>query len=275
MIERRHDIPRVKDVFPIMTGIFSHMNYELPMDAAQMDLLFYTDYGLKTICPLVLTFVDMEDEPPLTDEKLTLLATMLLNKYRRKWERDKEVAQLEYDPAHNFLDEYGETGSSTEDESSSKNGSETYNETIDTDNTSTRTDNLSHVDAGNYSNSDTGSNAQNRFGLNSSTAVGVTSGSDSVTSSGTNGNTRTDSGTQTIRDVRDEDRHITDTKNEGNTIDNDKTYQKEGYHRGNIGNITTQKLLLEEIELWRWNFVDEILRDARDFLTLPLYSRTI
>lgn len=275
MIERRHDIPRVKDVFPIMTGIFSHMNYELPMDAAQMDLLFYTDYGLKTICPLVLTFVDMEDEPPLTDEKLTLLATMLLNKYRRKWERDKEVAQLEYDPAHNFLDEYAETGSATEDETSRKNGNETYDESIDTNNTNTRTDNLSHVDAGNYSNSDTGSNAQNRFGLNSSTPVGVTSGSDSITSNGTNGNTRTDTGTQTIRDVRDEDRHITDSKSEGNVIDNDKTYEKEGYHRGNIGNITTQKLLLEEIELWRWNFVDEILRDARDFFTLPLYSRTI
>ena len=273
MIERRYDIPRVKDTFPMISGIFSHMQYELPMDPSQMDLLFYTDYGLKTICPLVMTF-KREDEM-LDNQALTLLATMLVNKYRRKWDRDKEVAQLEYDPIHNYLDEYGETGSNTEDETTRENKTETWTETIDTNNRYTRTDNLTQVDSGTFSSSDTGSDAQNRYGLNSSNPVGVTTGSDSVTSSGTNGNTRTNTGTLTNAEVRDEDRGITQTTSGGESKDNDKSYEKEGYHRGNIGNISAQKLLLEEIELWRWNFVEEILHDARDFFTLPLYSHSL
>lgn len=269
MIEHIKHIPNVKECFPMLNSIFSNMNYELPMDPAQMDLLFYTDFGLKTVCPLVLTL--KEDDATLTNEKLILLATMLLNKYKNKWDRDQAVAQAEYDPMHNYLDEYAETGSNTEDESGSENSSETWNESIDGHNSMTRTDNLSQVDSGSFSSTDTATDHQDRFGLNSTTAVGVTEGGNSVTNSGTNGNTRTNTGTQTDAEVRDEDRYITDTKGITTTKDNDKTHQKEGYHRGNIGNISTQKLLIEEIDLWRWNVVDEMLRDARDFLTIPIY----
>lgn len=269
MIEHIKRIPNVKECFPMLNSIFSKMNYVLPMDSAQMDLLFYTDFGLKTVCPLVVTLKG--DDATLTEEKLILLATMLLNKYRNKWDRDQAVAQAEYDPMHNYLDEYAEAGSATEDESGSENSTETWNESIDAHNTYTLTDNLTQIDSGSYSSSDSGTNSQNRFGLNSSTSVGVTEGADGSTSSGTNGNTRTNTGTQTNGEVRDEDRNISDTKGITTTKDNDKTHQKEGYHRGNIGNISTQKLLIEEIDLWRWNVVDEMLRDARDFLTIPIY----
>lgn len=269
MIEHVAATPRVKDVFPSINGLFSHSSYSFPMDPGQMDLLFYTDFGLKTIAPLVDTLLAGDEQ--LSEAKLTLLGTMLVNKYRNKWDRDKAVAQSEYDPMHNYLDEYHETGANTEDGSDRTQESGSWSDSIDTDNTSTRTDNLTEGDSGSFSNSDSGTNAQNRFGLNSSTAVGVTSGSDSITSSGTNSNTHTNTGTQTVRDIRNEDRVITDSRNETVTVDHDKTHEKTGYHRGNIGNISTQKLLLEEIELWKWNFVDEILRDARDFLTLPIY----
>ena len=269
MIEHIKHIPTVKECFPMLNSIFSKMNYALPMDPSQMDLLFYTDFGLKTVCPLVLTLKG--DDATLTNEKLTLLATMLLNKYRNKWDRDQAVAQAEYDPMHNYLDEYAETGSISEDETATNSSTETWVEGIDAHNSYTRTDNLSQTDSGTFSSTDTGTDHQDRFGLNSATAVGVTEGGNSVTSSGTNGNTRTNTGTQTDAEVRDEDRNITDTKSGRNTVDNDKLHSKEGYHRGNIGNISTQKLLLEEIDLWRWNLADEILRDARDFLTIPIY----
>ena len=270
MIERKEHIPIVKEVFPLVGSIFSKMNYELPMDASQMDLLFYTDFGLKTICPLVLALKG--DNTTLSNEALTLLATMLLNKYKVKWDHDVAVAQAEYDPIHNYLDEYSESGSVSEDETATNSSSETWVESIDGHNSLTRTDNLSQVDSGSFSSTDTGTDHQDRYGLNSATAVGVTEGGNSVTSSGSNGNTRTNTGTQTDAEIRDEDRNITDTKSGRNTVDNDKLHSKEGYHRGNIGNISTQKLLIEEIDLWRWNVVDEILRDARDFLTLPMYN---
>lgn len=269
MIEHITRIPNVKECFPMLNSIFSRMNYALPMDPSQMDLLFYTDFGLKTVSPLVVTLKG--DDATLTNEKLILLATMLLNKYRNKWDRDKAVAQAEYDPMHNYLDEYSESGSMSEDETATNSSTDTWVESIDANNTYTLTDNLTQVDSGSFSSTDAGTNSQNRFGLNSATSVGVTEGADGNTSSGTNGNTRTNTGTQTNGEVRDEDRNITDTKSGTNTVDNDKSHSKEGYHRGNIGNISTQKLLLEEIDLWRWNVVDEMLRDARDFLTIPIY----
>lgn len=269
-MEHRPKIKRIKDVFPILNGLFSHSPYSFPIDPGQMDLLFYTDFGQKSIAPLVSNLLG--DEESLNEAKLSLLGTMLVNKYKTKWDRDKAVAEAEYDPIHNYLDEYHEEGAATEDESNTSQESGLWNETIDTNNTSTRTDNLTESDSATFNNTDSGNNTQNRYGLNSSTAVPVTSGTDGVTSNGTNSNTRTNTGTQTIGDIRDEERGITDSRNENVTRDNDKTHERTGYHKGNIGNISTQKLLLEEIDLWKWNFTDEILRDARDFLTLPIYS---
>jgi hypothetical protein len=246
------------------------MDYDgLPLEPEQMDILFFTDFGLKTVSPLV-TNLNGDDET-LSEANLMLIAEMLLSKYRNKWDRDNAVARAEYDPMHNYLDEYHEEGTINEDESEQSTQNEQWDETIDTNNTTTRTDNLTQGDSGSYSDSDNGTNAQNRFGLNSATAVPVTSGSDAVTSSGTNSNTRTNTGTQTIGDVRDEERHITDARTDNSTRDNDKAHEKDGYHKGNIGNISTQKLLLEEIDLWRWNLTDEILHDARDFLTIQIY----
>ena len=46
---------------------------------------------------------------------------------------------------------------------------------------------------------------------------------------------------------------------------------RSGRHFGNIGNLTSQKQLKEEIELWKWNYVETILNDAKDFLCLDTY----
>lgn len=42
-------------------------------------------------------------------------------------------------------------------------------------------------------------------------------------------------------------------------------------HKGNIGNFTPQQLIKQEIELWRWNFIDEVLDDVKDFISIPIY----
>ena len=74
----------------------------------------------------------------------------------------------------------------------------------------------------------------------------------------------------------DDDRVIQGTKRttgtEGNESSSDRTRNREFTHLGNIGNQTTQQLLTEEIELWRWNFIQEVLNDVKDFLTLPVYD---
>lgn len=43
-------------------------------------------------------------------------------------------------------------------------------------------------------------------------------------------------------------------------------------HKGNIGNLTPQQLIQQEINLWRWNFIEEVLNDVKNFITLPIYS---
>lgn len=270
MIDKKKHIPIVKDIFPSTNGIFSSMNFNLPIDGSQMDLMFYTDYGYKAICPFVL-YVKGDDET-LNSEKISLISTMLLNKYRNKWERYNDIISAEYNPIHNYLDEYSENGSATNDETKETNFTGNYNESITTDNTFGRTDNLSQTISGTSSNTQTGTSDQSRYGFNSSESVGTDDLSDHLTNSSTNSDTVTNTGTQTNTEERDEDRSISDTREETVSTDNDKTHQKEGYHRGNIGNITTQKMINEEIELWKWNFVEEMLHDARDFLTLPLYS---
>lgn len=43
-------------------------------------------------------------------------------------------------------------------------------------------------------------------------------------------------------------------------------------HKGNIGNLTPQQLIRQEIDLWRWNFIEEVLNDVKNFITIPIYS---
>jgi hypothetical protein len=43
-------------------------------------------------------------------------------------------------------------------------------------------------------------------------------------------------------------------------------------HKGNIGNLTPQQLIKQEIDLWRWNFIEEVLNDVKNFITIPIYS---
>lgn len=43
-------------------------------------------------------------------------------------------------------------------------------------------------------------------------------------------------------------------------------------HKGNIGNLTPQQLIRQEIDLWRWNFIETVLNDVKDFITIPIYS---
>ena len=46
---------------------------------------------------------------------------------------------------------------------------------------------------------------------------------------------------------------------------------RESIHKGNIGNLTPQQLITQEIELWRWNFIDEVMSDVKSMITIPIY----
>ena len=270
MIERFIRTPRVKEVFPITSSIFTKMNYNLLVDNSVLDFMFFSDFSMKSIGPIVENVLNGDEQ--LSSEKLTLLGQMLLAKYRNKWDRLIAVYQSEYDPLHNYLDEYSESGSTTQDDIRDITRTDTTHEDIVTSNSYTRTDNLSEGVTGQSSSSSTSGVDSARFGFNSQTAVGVSEDDATDTSSSSNSSTTTNTGTQTTAESRNEDYDLTKSQHDRDVLDGQGTHAKEGYHRGNIGNISTQKLIAEEIELWKWNFVDTVLRDAAEFLTLPLYD---
>lgn len=86
-------------------------------------------------------------------------------------------------------------------------------------------------------------------------------GTDTVSNTGTQTNHATESTTGTNQ--------RTDTGSE--TVTGTDTRDRSGVHSGNIGNLTSQKQIGEEIALWKWNFIEEIMADATDFLTLQVY----
>lgn len=270
MIEKLPKIPTVKSVFPISHGIFSTIDYNFgDMGNDYIDVLFVTDFGMKRVAPLVEYILG--DDTELSAEKLAVLGDMLLKRYKNKWDRSLAVLEAEYDPLHNYLDEYQEHRDEVKDESNVRTKNLTTGDTASNTSSNTRTDNLSESRNGTDNSTTTESGANNRYGLNSVDPTGVTTDSNSVTVQDTTSNTRTNTGTQTNAGSESLTRTVLETGTDSKEYDTDNNYDTEGYHKGNIGNISTQKLIREELELWKWNFIEEVLHDARDFLTLPLY----
>ena len=343
MSERQ--FPKLKDVIPISNGVFGHMTYTFRAEVtkAQLDYLLMASFSKRNPAPVIDLLYDEETEEPasrmLTEAELTTLADLMLSYYKPRWDKLGEVYDVEYDPIHNYLDEW-------EDENDGSNASErvldsdrrdTLNTTVTKSNL--RTDNLSELmtrsltdsntrtlnntDATTYGKTDTRTdnntiantgtvgNSGTSTDTNQIKAFNSNSFQDTTKTSGTDGNTRTDNLLETHAGTvtnalsgRDSTAHtgtVTDSGSEGGTVttantgtqtdsgseattgtnsratdeteSNEGTDHRErsGRHFGNIGNLTSQKMLKEEIELWKWNYVQSILEDARDFLTLPVY----
>ena len=379
-------IPKIKDVIPLTNGVFGHMNYTFPetisITKEQLDFLFMSSFAKRNPAPVIDLLHDSEegetDFSQLTDAELTKLAAMMLAYYKPKWDKLGEIYGIEYDPIHNYLDEWEDEADGTLDRDSTidRDSTDTLNTTVTrtstrtdnlselesraltnsntrtnnntdattygktdtrTDNlsegttygkTDTRTDNLTKTNRGEDSTINSGTNTNSVWGFNSSNAVnsdsttaGTTarhrigteqgnnpltetntgtqtsalSGSDTTTKTGTQANAMsgTDSTqhTGTISDSGSEGGSVTTTNtgtqtnagsdattgtnsravDESASTDEATHRERSGRHFGNIGNLTSQKMITEEIELWKWNYIQSILEDARDFLTLPMY----
>lgn len=367
---------KIKEIIPKINGIFGHMDYTFRAEVSknQLDLIFFANYGSRNPSPVVEALQDKYGDA-LTSEELSTLAGLILAMYGEKWEKLGDIYDLEYDPIHNYLDEWSDTneGEGTETTSGTGSRTDTYGHAISTSNTrtdnlsesvsgskdstntrtdnltsletrdldtsSTRTDNLTETNT--YGRTDTrtdnltqqedisrsvtgsGSETDTIYGFNSSAAVNANgsstsdtnsettsddvtntgtqthalSGSDGTTNTGTQSITGTDEGTVRVAntgtrtDVLDEDTSSTrlntgtrrveetvtnsgaDLRAETNSGSKSTTDERNrsGQHFGNIGNITSQKMILEEINLWRWNYMQEILNDVKEFCTLPVY----
>lgn len=170
-----------------------------------------------------------------------------------------------------------------------------------------RTDNLTRATNTSSESSNNNNSNDSVYAFNSTDAVN----SNAVTNSGTNNNseesTVTDTGTQSVESNKTNKDTIKNTGTQENSstgsetdliketgtqiIDNTSTktskFNKEStnasnitssdekiktsLHSGNIGNLTTQQLIEQEIKIWEWNFVETVLNDVKEMLTLPMY----
>lgn len=286
-MERNEKRKKINEVFSPRGGLFQQMEYVFPegISGLGLDIEFFTSYGERPVSPIVEYLLENETE------FTSVLATLILQRYKFKWDKLQEVLAIEYNPIEPFNQTLDETANRAI--TDAKNNSYTENENATrTDNlsestshgmntTSTRTNNLTES---NNRNLTTGSNENindKLYGFNSTTSVGDSdeNSQSTVTDSGTV--TKLNTGTQ-VDAVQNTG---TDTVDNTGTQKNDilknginKTAQSTSdilarlaVRHGNIGNMSNQQLIRAEIDLWKWNFVAEVLDDVKEFTTIPIY----
>lgn len=267
--------------------------------AMTLDIYYYGNHsGNKIISPLLDNFT--VNSETISDGQQTMLSNILFDMFNTKWDKLWNVQEIEYNPAENY--DMTETGNSETAYAHGETITRTDNTTKNT--SATRTDNLNHTKSGtetetpnitetttpNITETNTpnlthtvesdiyGFNSQNAQPANSGTErdTGTNTiqrtGTDTLTRTGTQQKTYnlsdTDTGTQgTISEERD-----TGTQTHAHTGTDTETNEHELRRHGNIGVTTSQQMLQSEIELWQWNFFNDVLfPDLDSVLTIQVY----
>lgn len=174
----------------------------------------------------------------LDADSIEKLADLIWGMYGERWVRMWAVLKAEYNPIENY--------DLTEEETN------TYGKTT------TRTDNLSHGKTGNDTVTPnlTESSQHNVYGFNTTDVNGKPADKTTTSNTGTNqttyNTTETDTGTQSHANSGHDDRELT--------------------RHGNIGVTTSQQMLQSDIDLWVWNyFNDVVFPDIDRVITIPIY----
>ena len=274
---RKIERPTIKDYLPLTNGLWAAINYDFPeefdIEPSQLDIIFLSNWSNRLAAPILNVIHDETSESSkLSTEELALLADMLNGMYKHKWDRLMAVAVSEYDPIHNYSDDFEEHISYGEEISNTKSSTGTTSNTRTDNLTDTKTDSRQIAETRNLTNSGSNSTDNDIYAFNSATAVGDTesSGSHSDSESGTittnhsGAITETNTGTQTNSGSNSN----SESGSNATMGEKTRTYTK----IGNIGNISTQKLLNEELDLWQYNFLYEMMRDVINFISLPIYE---
>ncbi len=99
---------RVKEVFSIVNGLFSHMDINVSdfgvTSTDDLDLLLISKCGNRLITPIVEMLLD---NGKLNDNALNRLGTLICSEYGDAWKRVKDSLSLEYSPLQSSV--YTET----------------------------------------------------------------------------------------------------------------------------------------------------------------------
>lgn len=241
-----------------------------------LDHEFLKLYGSKNLSPMAASYLNDAETYVYADgayagAAVKDIACYVFESCHFKWDKMIAIMNTNYDPIHNYLDEWEDE--SDRDKTGSNSFTSTRQDTLNTTETtqSTRTDNLLSTKTINESESTTDTQTDGIFGFNSSTSSNAdkSDGSSSKTTIGTDtdANTGTQGLSQTVADTGTNTRGTQEASSETENED----IARSGRHSGNIGNITTQKMIREEFELWQWNFVEQVLKDTANIVTSYVY----
>lgn len=234
-------------------GIFS--NFVNPIwvdsipDAADLDLYFILNYGNRLVAPVLDHFIEDGIVSSINVKKVSRIIYM---RYKNAWEHLYKDYIAEYEPTHNT--------SFTEMTIEHKEGNgSTTNTMVSTINGSSEDNTSSTVTSTGSGSSNTNND---KYGFNTVTAVHYdksdnssnTNASTTSTGHNTNTNTSTNNGT---------DNGIYDNK-EDVTVEHRKN--------GNIGVTETTQMLRNDVDFWKWSFIDRLCKDICDTIALSIYD---
>lgn len=243
--------------------------------AMTLDIYYYGNHsGNKIISSLLDSLITNSET--LSDAQQTTLSNIIYDLFNAKWDKLWEIRALEYNPIENYnmveegndTDEieHGETITRTDNLNHAKTGTEQQAPNV----TETETPNITETKTPNL----TRALEENIYGFNSNTETPANSaterntGTDTTTRTGTNTNTRTGTDTKTYN-THDAD---TGTQTHAYTGTDTNTKTHELTRHGNIGVTTTQQMIQSEIELWQWDFFNNVLfPDIDRVLAIKIY----
>lgn len=187
------------------------------------------------------------------------IPTLLAGHYKEKWNRYAGVYKATYEAIENF-DRYEEwedntagtqnkTGTDTNESEATNAGNETL--TMEKGVTEKEDRNLNTL--------------TERYGIN--TNVGHPDAKIEDSGNVTRASSESDTDTKTLQETR---------KNNAKTIYNNlltlqNGLKHKGHIHGNIGVTTSQQMLQSELDLWKWDFLEDVTEDIANLLTLPIY----
>ena len=266
-------------------GIFSDLqSYNVPWHDeninAQLDMLYYSKSGDKYTSNIINRNLT-DDE--LTNEKRDVIAHAVFAMYQTQWDKLYSVLFEEYNPIENYRMTETETTNHTIESTNANTGTVTTTDTgtiatdNDTETTTANTGTVTITNTGTVQNQGTDTAANSVYGFNSSSAVNSdeTSGTNSATETRnlSQQETRNTTDTETVDGTVTETRNTTNTEtlNTRNATEETGENERELTRSGNIGVTTSQQLLQSEIELWQWNYFNQVFADIDKILCLSIY----
>lgn len=282
---------RLSDVFSLTDGIFSRLKSMTGIPwgndttlAGQLDLVYLGNHsGEKYVAPLL-----NKSDDDLTSEYKTSVLSAAYAIYKNKWTKLYAVQSAEYNPIENYSMIETHSGSDTKTDTPT-NWKDT--ETKTPKNWKETKEHKTGLEG--YSETETQTPEEWKRTTESLTADNKSTTETSVYAFGSSTpspNARTE--TELKNKSTDEQSGTFETKKEieGSLIDETSqtgtftteteksgTYESETVYdttlerSGNIGTVTAQDMITQEIELWQWLFFETVFKDLDQILTLSTY----